>query len=293
MSAMAIAAFVAGGATYFIGLALLTIAILGWPWRTTKLRRALTSRGLAFGLLLVALSATPTPLWLCGLVGAMLGIVAFARFARPQALPRLRVIGPIAFAALFVLAAAFEARHWPLPRVTHCETDNLYVIADSLSAGVGPLGEMTWPRMLAKERGFRIVDLSKPGATLPSALEQAAAISSPGGTVILEIGGNDLLDYVSAGTFERNLRTLLKAVAGPGRALVMFELPLPPVRNAIGAAQRRVASEFDVVLVPKRILAGIIGPPQNTLDGLHLSEAGHRAFADQVRRILDVRPANR
>ena len=62
----------------------------------------------------------------------------------------------------------------------------------------------------------------------------------------------------------------------------MFELPLFPFRQSYGKVQRQLAGEFNVILIPKRFLAGILLTPDGTVDGLHLSDAGHQQMADLV-----------
>ncbi|MCI0456532.1 MAG: hypothetical protein L0Z62_06080 [Gemmataceae bacterium] len=55
----------------------------------------------------------------------------------------------------------------------------------------------------------------------------------------------------------------------------MLELPLLPRAWAFGAQQRRLAAKHGVVLIPKRLLAGLLLTEANVVDGLHLSPAGH------------------
>lgn len=62
----------------------------------------------------------------------------------------------------------------------------------------------------------------------------------------------------------------------------MFELPLPPLGFAYGRIQRRLARRYGVRLIPKRHLSGLLFNEVTTLDGLHLSEEGHRRMAVRV-----------
>jgi lysophospholipase L1-like esterase len=66
----------------------------------------------------------------------------------------------------------------------------------------------------------------------------------------------------------------------------MFELPLFPLQNAFGAAQRSVAASHGVVMLPKRCLTKVLGMKGGTLDGLHLSQQGHNALAETVATVL-------
>ena len=62
----------------------------------------------------------------------------------------------------------------------------------------------------------------------------------------------------------------------------MLELPLPPLYNRFGAIQRRLARRYGVVLIPKRYFAAALSGEAATIDGLHLSPAGHRKMAAMI-----------
>lgn len=47
-----------------------------------------------------------------------------------------------------------------------------------------------------------------------------------------------------------------------------------------------MASKHDVVLVPKRVLMGVLARGDATLDSIHLSQAGHEQMADAVWQIV-------
>ena len=66
----------------------------------------------------------------------------------------------------------------------------------------------------------------------------------------------------------------------------MFELPLPPLCNEYGRIQRRLASAYDVHLIPRRVLMGVLTENGATIDGTHLSNTGHRRLAQEVWAIL-------
>jgi acyl-CoA thioesterase-1 len=104
--------------------------------------------------------------------------------------------------------------------------------------------------------------------------------------VLLEIGGNDLLANTAPREFERGLNELLRAVCQPGRTVVMFELPLPPSYNQFGIIQRRCSRAHGVLLIPKRVLLGVLRADATTLDSIHLSPAGHQRMAQAVWRVI-------
>jgi acyl-CoA thioesterase-1 len=104
--------------------------------------------------------------------------------------------------------------------------------------------------------------------------------------VLLEIGGNDLLGGATLKEFEKDMAHLFHTVCRPGRAVVMLELPLPPLCNLYGTAQRRQAQKFGVILIPKRRFVAALCGPKATIDGLHLSQSGHDHMAEMVWRFF-------
>jgi acyl-CoA thioesterase-1 len=145
---------------------------------------------------------------------------------------------------------------------------------------------VTWPRLLADAHNIPIRDHARMGATVASALKQAEHVGPDEDLVLLEIGGNDLLGTTHPADFHADLDQLLSSLRRPGRTLVMLELPLPPGSAAFGRAQRQLARDYDVILVPKRFLIGLLQMPGATLDTIHLSQEGHRQMADGIWRVL-------
>jgi acyl-CoA thioesterase-1 len=157
------------------------------------------------------------------------------------------------------------------------------VIGDSVTAGTGSNDKsVKWPALLAERHSLTVQDISHAGETAASALKRSKAqrITSP--VVVLEIGGNDLLGSTTSAQFSRDLDGLLTEVSGPGRQLMMFELPLPPFCHEYGRIQRSLAHKHQVQLVPKRVFLSILAASDSTLDTIHLSQAGHDAMATCV-----------
>jgi acyl-CoA thioesterase-1 len=204
-----------------------------------------------------------------------------------------------ATAAIWLGIVALELPHQFSPWLEALGNPPLYVIGDSVTAGMGG-PETTWPAMLPAS--LEVHNLSLPGAKAASALKrQAPKLPAQGGLVLIEIGGNDLLGVDgSAGQFERDLEALLQQVCGGSaargataglpssaqRTVVMFELPLPPLSNEYGRIQRRLAARYGVRLIPKRVLMGVLSHGGATLDSIHLTPAGHQRMAEAVWAVI-------
>jgi acyl-CoA thioesterase-1 len=274
------------GIVFFVGVAMILGAVPVFfncerPWL-----RAGASLLVVCGMLLIAFSATPLPYWLYVLAGltTVMWLIA-ERFPQGWLLARRnRLRGLVA--GLWIAAAAIELPYHMQESIAATGNPTLYIIGDSVAAGTGA-EQQTWPRLLAATRRVEVIDLARVGATAASALRQAEGLPAQGGLVLLEIGGNDLLGSTSAGDFERHLDRLLDRVCVPGRAVLMFELPLPPFRNEFGRIQRRLAALHGVVLIPKRVFVTVLTADGATIDSVHLARAGHERMADVVWALIE------
>lgn len=274
-----LAFYFADGRMYYFGWLLVCTAVLCYLVREKPVR-IIANLLLLIGLAFVFLSSIPAPVWFYCLSAAALGAWLVVRGRLGATKPKAKYAATAAVLALGLLGMAMEAWHRRGPHLGPPTAARIYVIGDSLSAGMGG-PEMTWPAMLA-EHGIEVQNLARPGATSESALAQARGVTAGSAIIIVEIGGNDFFARVPAADFERHLEALLQRLQNPDRRLVMFELPIPLLGHRYGYAQRRLADLYDVALIPRQVLAQAIAAPGATVDGLHFSAQGHRHMADTV-----------
>lgn len=281
---MWIALQLASGTAFFYGS---TVFIAMAGWLMFRKGNALLRVACLLGMVFVSASSTPLPyffypLWATGLL-ALIGANSFSN-------AKFRCLAALAVIVLSLVAAGMELPHLFAPGAVIDRHDAIFVIGDSITAGVRDHDrDPTWPTLLRNERGLHIIDLSQAGATLASALSQQRAIPQDQvdhSAVILEIGGNDLLGEVGAARFESDLDKLLMAVRPKALSIVMFELPLLPFHNSYGIAQRNLAKKYHIPLIPKRCFTNVIGASEATIDGLHLSASGQILMAELVLRVI-------
>lgn len=266
---------IASGHSYFTGVVLLVGAALGSIQARPILRRFAVLACLV-GLIAVMVSSTASPYWLNILVGtATLGwLVSLARgrSVRPWA---------IFMMVAWSLAGLAELPYHFAGQVHPVSSRRLAVVGDSVTAGMGDWDTSErWPAILSREQDLQVEDLSHVGETAGSALRRVQRRPIEAQIVVIEIGGNDILGSTTADKFAEDLDALLTELAVPGRQLVMFELPLPPLSNAYGRAQRSVAARHRVVMIPKHEFLSVLAGSDSTLDTIHLSQDGHRRMAD-------------
>ncbi len=266
------------GLALFVGVSLLLVAVIPSIGGAKRVRlRTLLA---VIGIIFLALSAAPLPLWSYGTIGVLL--LAWLTTVRGgnHAWERANfVISILLFIALVAVLGSELRFQFPSP-LTPTKNRQLYLFGDSLAAGIGNRGEDNWPEIMSQAHQLKLVNISSPGDTAKKAAEKARTTRLIDGLVLLEIGGNDLLGGASLADFERDLDELLTLVRANGRQVVMFELPLPPFHNGYGLVQRRLAARHRVRLIPKRVLMGVIATQGATVDSLHLSPTGHQLLAD-------------
>jgi acyl-CoA thioesterase-1 len=274
--------FFGSGAAFFsgVGLVLASAVILGFcqrPWaaRTATLVALL-------GLILIAISATPLPYWFYGIACVVsLPWLVVERSERKTLQKRRRCFRFIV-ALLWSAGSLVEIPYHIPPALKPAGRPTLYVLADSVTAGMGGTSISTWPTLLARSHAIDVQDHSQMGAKVGSMLRKVEKLSIGDGIILLEIGGNDLLGSTPAAEFDRDLDQLLAKVCGPGRIVIMFELPLPPFSNEFGRIQRRLAKNYQVHLIPKRIFVRVLTTDGATVDQVHLSRYGHELMAETV-----------
>jgi lysophospholipase L1-like esterase len=274
--------FCAAGKSFFVGTALLTFAVL-FPGLRKKTWSTLIKYFFTIaGIFLIALSATPLVWWFYAawivavFVFFMLGSLRTSLALKWVRLSRVSVV------CFCVIALVMELPYHLRPQMPKGNFETLYVVGDSISAGVGGEDERTWPKILNQKYGIEVIDLSVPGATVASAIQQADQVDSKSAIVLLEIGGNDLFAPTPYALFEQDLRQIMKRVSGPKQLVVILELPLQPWGVPYGAIQRKLAREFNATLVPKSFFISVLASKGATVDLAHLSPNGHELMSEKI-----------
>lgn len=276
---------IASGQAFFSGSILLVLGVYGAAF-TSRSRWAAT--GIALGLILMTVSSTPLGLIYYGLlITSAIGFGGSLRFRERK--PELPKRFAYVLCGTAIVGVGLEARFHMLPRVEVDSRARVFIFGDSLTAGIVD-GETTWPELFQESTQLEVHDHSRVGARVATMIEIANRQDLDGQVVVLEIGGNDILLGTSVAEFESRLNDLLAQVTQRAKHVVMFELPLPPFFHAFGAAQRKLADQHRVTLIPKHVLMGVLTTGDSTLDSIHLSSDGHRVMAAQVAKI--IQPSN-
>jgi len=234
------------------------------------------------GLINVILSSTPISVFLLVLLILLIVLHLFTSENK-----KFRRRNNVTVSALVVLLSLYAILA-DLPFIfsgkpVKMATNNVWVIADSISAGIGFKGEKTWSEVLADNRKLKVVNKAVGGGTLASSINTLRKVNiGKDDLLILEIGGNDILAGAAASKFYAELDRLLADAAAKCERVIMLELPMPPFCGVFTGYQRELCSKYNVFLIPKRYFSWVITGSESTVDGLHLSNIGQKKMAEVI-----------
>jgi len=267
----------ASGHALFAGAAILVLAVGVGTLDRERTRRVFTRLTALIGLIVIGMSAAPLPRWLYFVWFPLVFVWLFLGERVGERRARAALATAVAVGLLSILAVGLELPRHFAPEIRPGDYESVYIIGDSITSGIGE--KETWPDFYAAQCPVQVVDLSRAGETVESALSMTGDMTSSNALVILEIGGNDMLESAAGEKFEADLDALLGEVCAPGRTVIMLELPLLFMKNRFGRVQRSLARKYEVALIPKRRFAAVLTAKDATVDGLHLSAAGHERMA--------------
>lgn len=284
----------ASGDSYLCGLLVFVVCQIGLLFVIGVRGRRWLVRGSCAALIWTVAVLPPVDLRLAGAFGLLMivGLVSHWRNRKKtitSPVSRYERCLRISLASVAVAGIAAEIQHHSF-RTPGIVLTSLCIVGDSVTAGLND-GDDTWPQQLARQVQIQILDASQPGATLKSAVKQVEVLKPLHGEVLLlEIGGNDLLEGLPPEQFEQNLDSLLSECHSRQRTVVMFELPTPPLAMRYARSQRQLAAKYQVTLVPRRQFLRMLTASGSTVDGIHLSALGHRRMMELVQKLLQIPP---
>lgn len=176
------------------------------------------------------------------------------------------------------------------------QSDTMPVVVafgDSLTSGPGLDRDETYPALLqrkieAKEYNFRVVNAGVSGDTTAGALKRLdKALVLEARVLVLALGINDGLRGVPVATVERNLAAMIERAQSRNIAVLLCEMEAPPLdgfRYTVDFHRlfTRLATRYDIPLVPF-FLFDIAGDPRlNMPDRVHPNAEGHKLIAEAI-----------
>ena len=191
-------------------------------------------------------------------------------------------------AVLIIVAAMMPAACSKTPQLPLLAADaTILAFGDSLTAGTGAGDAESYPAVLTRLTGRRVVNAGVPGEVsaggvqrLPELLERERPA-----LLILCHGGNDLLARQDHRLIADNLRTMLRTAVERGVPVLLVAVPSPDLMLKPPGLYEELAREFRIPL-ERKALAHIMGKSSFKSDHVHPNAAGYRLLAEALAELM-------
>jgi len=187
-----------------------------------------------------------------------------------------------------LFAAALLLNGCGRPTVNTVTPETVVVaFGDSLTEGYGTEAAASYPAMLAKLLGCKVVNAGVSGEVSGEGARRLPNVLSryKPDLVVICHGGNDFLNGGSDAAVEQNVRTMVSAVQASGADAVVLGVPRPGLLLRAPPFYAAVAKEHrlpcDVTIVPR-----VLSSASLKSDLIHPNEEGYRQIAQRVADLI-------
>ena len=176
----------------------------------------------------------------------------------------------------------------PRPQLPALASDAVILaFGDSLTFGTGADADESYPAVLGKMIGRRVVNYGIPGevtaeglSRLPDVLEREKPA-----LMLLCHGGNDQLRRKDLKQSADNILAMIKLAQKSGVSVVLIAVPAPGLSLQPPPLYRKIAKEMSVP-VEEEILSDILSDRSLKSDLIHPNAAGYRRMAESIATLL-------
>ncbi len=190
--------------------------------------------------------------------------------------------------AVLVVAAALAACDRG-PRLAPLPADAIILaFGDSLTAGLGVSPEQSYPAVLARLSGRRVVNAGVPGevtadglARLPDVLDETRPQ-----LLLLLHGGNDILRNLDPVQAAGNLSAMVRQARARGIGVVLIGVPEKRLFSDSSPIYQALA-EREALVFEGEIIAELVRSPAMKSDAVHFNASGYERLAQTLHALLD------
>lgn len=164
----------------------------------------------------------------------------------------------------------------------------LLAFGDSLTYGTGASTSQSYPQILETLTARTVINAGVPGELSGEAVGRLATLLDrvQPDLLLLCHGGNDLLRKLDPDTTGKNLLDMIYMAQARGVEVMLIGVPGPGLLFLEPhALYDRVAEISGVVYLPDS-LPELESTPSMKSDAIHLNDAGYRALAEAIHRLL-------
>ena len=196
-------------------------------------------------------------------------------------LPKLILAAAIIFILIFTLI--FYPRHKNVVN----SAGPVVFFGNSITAGQGAGAGEDFPSLIGKGLNVPIVNSGVKGNTTAGALLRINedVLSKNPSIVVIELGGNDLLEHVDIEVTRRNFDLILAKVKPTGAKIVILGVKFFLFQQKYETDWRTLAKKYNATFVPD-ILEGVITDQSLKFDDIHPNAKGYQKIAEKLTPII-------
>ncbi len=165
-------------------------------------------------------------------------------------------------------------------------------LGDSITSGVGAEPGQPYPELLTRQLGIEVINQGVAGDTAERGLARVdEALAADPWLVVVELGGNDILNRIPPERTEAALRQILERLLAARVAVLLVEVEVP-FAGRYAEIYERLGDEFDVPVLDDT-LGDILTDASLKADPIHPNARGHEvlaeALAEEIEPLLEAR----
>jgi acyl-CoA thioesterase-1 len=163
----------------------------------------------------------------------------------------------------------------------------LLAFGDSLTFGTGANPSESYPAVLERAIGRKVVNAGVPGETSARGLERlpAALDEAKPALLVLCHGGNDFLQRLDDAQVAANVRAMIRLARERGIPVVLVATPKPGLPPSVPAFYGEIATELKVPY-DDSVLRAVLLDNALKSDMVHPNAAGYARIAVAVEKLL-------
>jgi lysophospholipase L1-like esterase len=158
---------------------------------------------------------------------------------------------------------------------------------DSLTFGTGAEATESYPAVLEKMIGRRVVNAGIPGEVTDDGLLRLPEVLERDKPALLLLchGGNDELRRLNQQQVANNIREMIRLAQKRNVAVVLIAVPAPGLSLSPPSMYREIAKELSIP-IEEEILSSILSNSSLKSDYIHPNAEGYRHLAESIATLL-------
>lgn len=174
------------------------------------------------------------------------------------------------------------------PNLPHLANDAVIVaFGDSLTFGTGAEPTESYPAVLEKMIGRRVVNTGVPGEVTGDGLSRLPDILEREKPALLLLchGGNDQLRRLNQQQAANNIREMIRLAQKRGVTVALIAVPTPGLSLSPPPMYREIAKELSIP-IEEETLSTVLADSSLKSDYIHPNAAGYRRLAESIATLL-------